>query len=549
MKLRLYICRIVIAAGLFLGLMPSLSVKAAVDTCTWTGGGVDSNFSTAANWTGCDNGAVPEAGDSLVFDTSATNTTANNDIVGASFGSITTTGTDPGGFTVTGNAVTLMGGINANHTSGVVDFFINIILGANQSFSLSNANATIYIGQPGAGDTLNLGANTLTLSGVGDYNYLYSIISGTGSIVKGGESSWSLDAANTYTGSTTINEGTLGANNVSALGAASGGTNVSDGANLYYFVVNSPEVTINEPITVSGNGITSNPAVFSAQSQCLSEGCTEVSNFILAGSVVLGSNVKFDTNKKITVTGALSGSYTVSLVSGSSGQLVINSSNNTSQSPNGNQAAPIETVTVAEGDNQPSTTVTIGTNQTYIINGTRGAVTVNSGGTLKGKGTIGILTVTGTLAPGESPGCLTSGNLNLSSGTMQVEIAGTTVCTEYDQQIVNGTVDITGATLSVAFLNGFTGANGNSFIIINNDGADAVTGEFTGIADGATVTLGGAQFVVDYQGGDGNDVVLTLQVPVVPNTGFRLSLNSPTVILAITFAATIALGVVARKTY
>ena len=58
---------------MLVGLMAPLAImvpqaSAAIDTCTWTGGGADDNFMTTGNWSGCDNSNMPEAGDNLVFD-------------------------------------------------------------------------------------------------------------------------------------------------------------------------------------------------------------------------------------------------------------------------------------------------------------------------------------------------------------------------------------------------------------------------------------------------------------------------------------------------
>ena len=45
--------------------------------------------------------------------------------------------------------------------------------------------------------------------------------------------------------------------------------------------------------------------------------------------------------------------------------------------------------------------------------------------------------------------------------------------------------------------------------IINNDGADTVNGTFAGLAQGAFLTNGATIFRIAYNGGDGNDVILT----------------------------------------
>jgi Dockerin type I domain len=56
---------------------------------------------------------------------------------------------------------------------------------------------------------------------------------------------------------------------------------------------------------------------------------------------------------------------------------------------------------------------------------------------------------------------------------------------------------------------GFTPSVGNQFVIIDNDGTDAVSGTFAGLSEGATVTANGLSFTISYLGGTGNDIVLT----------------------------------------
>ena len=52
------------------------------------------------------------------------------------------------------------------------------------------------------------------------------------------------------------------------------------------------------------------------------------------------------------------------------------------------------------------------------------------------------------------------------------------------------------------------------FTIINNDGADAVSGTFNGLAEGGTITFNTVTLYITYTGGDGNDVVLQLTDPL-----------------------------------
>ena len=180
--------------------------------------------------------------------------------------------------------------------------------------------------------------------------------------------------------------------------------------------------------------------------------------------------------------------------------------------------------------------------------------TVESFGKFSGTGTItGPLTVkiNGVYGPGYSPGCINSGNLTIA-GTYEVELANLTPCTKYDQTKVTGTVNLTGGTLSVIRFDNMVPSLNDSFIIIDNDGSDAVTGTFTGMAQGATFVADGITYSISYTGGDGNDVVLVVTAVAsslgAPNTGAHiiksgvilplLAIASALSIIGINFVAT-----------
>jgi hypothetical protein len=61
-------------------------------------------------------------------------------------------------------------------------------------------------------------------------------------------------------------------------------------------------------------------------------------------------------------------------------------------------------------------------------------------------------------------------------------------------------------------------AVGNQFTIINNDGADAVTGTFANLPQNKKLYLGQELFQISYTGGTGNDVVLTRLITPPPPT-------------------------------
>jgi autotransporter-associated beta strand protein len=154
-----------------------------------------------------------------------------------------------------------------------------------------------------------------------------------------------------------------------------------------------------------------------------------------------------------------------------------------------------------------------GQTNTVKINGSQpqSPVYVGTFETLGGSGTVGNITANGIVSPGNSPGILTSSNVTFAaSGGFSVELTGPTAGTGYDQLNVRGTVALGNASLSV--LPAFTTpvAIGQQFIIINNDGVDAISGTFNGLAEGASITTNNYKFTISYVGGSGNDVVLTL---------------------------------------
>jgi autotransporter-associated beta strand protein len=160
---------------------------------------------------------------------------------------------------------------------------------------------------------------------------------------------------------------------------------------------------------------------------------------------------------------------------------------------------------------------------TLFVNGSTPGPFALAGGVLGGTGTVGAITAPGgTIAPGMSPGKLTTGALGLTMNTaVSIEITGPTAGTAYDQLDVHGPVNVNQAALAVAL--SFVPANGSKFTIINNDGTDPVIGTFRGVAEGDTIDVHGTKFTVSYRGGDGNDVVLSAGESTAPALTYYLS--------------------------
>jgi hypothetical protein len=174
---------------------------------------------------------------------------------------------------------------------------------------------------------------------------------------------------------------------------------------------------------------------------------------------------------------------------------------------------------------QPSGVIQAGTGTLSLptaINNSAGTVRLNggtirssdtfgmTGGTLEGSGSFGANSISGgTLSPGQAgPGLInfTSG-LNLSAGaTLSMSGTGTTAGSQYDQLSVVGAVSLGNATLQVVSLPAV--APGTTFVLIQNDGADAVIGTFNGLTENSILNVSGQAFRIHYAGGKGNDVTL-----------------------------------------
>lgn len=144
--------------------------------------------------------------------------------------------------------------------------------------------------------------------------------------------------------------------------------------------------------------------------------------------------------------------------------------------------------------------------------------TVNlGGGTLKGTGQVfNVIGATGSLSPGSSLGTLTVGSqLSLSSGnTFVTQINGANVGSFGQVSVTSGVTSLGGATLSITSATGL--AAGQQITIINNGSTVPINGQFKGLVEGASISVGNTVFTISYKGGTGNDVVLTVNSIVNP---------------------------------
>jgi hypothetical protein len=206
-----------------------------------------------------------------------------------------------------------------------------------------------------------------------------------------------------------------------------------------------------------------------------------------------------------------------------------------------NGSGPVENDTRLTLTGTNAYTGTLTNNSLLIINNaSMNAAKVISYSQLIGAGTLGDVTANqlrptnGTTST--TTGIMNTGNLSVSGGgTVAFTINGATPGTQYSQVNVTGTVDIGSSEyLLMTLSTSFVPTRGQVFVLINNDGTDAITGQFndanTGLAlaEGDVITLNGAQFQISYVGGDGNDVTLACVLAPKSWTGATNNLWSGT---------------------
>lgn len=518
-------------------------------TLTWCGAN-SANFSTATNWAvgnavSCSGNSNTTAypgsdgsSDTLVFDLanvpSGSSMIATDDISSLTVSTIEFTGGDG---STNGYGYDISGSNTIAVTSGVTD---NSIPSGGTALGGNILNPTIDVGSSGSSVTFNIntGSSTTFVSVKGSDNIT---VQGGGTAVF--STTGSASSLANYTGTISSSDGSRVqiANDLSGTFSSSGTVAVS-GTSILDLLGGSCKIslckyTYDLPISLGGSGTGKDSALNLDGYQS-----SNIDN-ILAGPVTLTTNIAVSETTGISsttldITGPVHfGSYYIKTPLG----------------PN------IVTVNVPSGTDDSSYNPNIGQNVTYTDDGTVGNTTVDSGGILKGSGTMASTTVQsgGNISPGHSPGCLTdSGNFTLSGTyTAEIQSPGKTACTDYDQLIVSGTINLNNGTLDTKFLNGYSPSVGQSFEIIKNQGGSAISGTFNGLAEGAVFSVGTTKLQITYKGAGGNNVVLTVvnpttpttATPGTPDTGLGLVAAHPWTTLAASIVTAFSLVVIARR--
>ena len=283
---------------------------------------------------------------------------------------------------------------------------------------------------------------------------------------------------------------------------------------------------------------------------------------VLSGDIVLNGDVeyKLPSNMTVKITGKLSGPGKFVAHKDNEGNVLVESSNNTSGTPNGRYGSTHEAKLIKLDDNKPNDILIAKRGETVLLNGRRKEVWVNEGGVIGGNATTEHIYSLGVVSPGNnSPGKITASEAfgMYSAGVYKAEILDKD---HYDQIVLEATLhyglELDDSRLDLTYLEGGVIKKGDTFTIIDNKTTYPMSGKFKDLPEGAEITVSGVTFKISYVGGDGNDVVLTAlndwnvpkasKAPKVPNTGGeKLAVNLIGAMAGVASAA--ALLIVAKR--
>ncbi len=485
-----------LAKGALVAALLCCSKLQAATTRTWNGGGTDFLWSDTSNWSG----AVAN-GDNLTFaGTTKVNTPGPDNTTITSVGNISFS-SGAGAFTINGNAFTTTSGATITNSSTNLQTIQNgITLGGNSTWTATS-------GALDFGGTVNNGGFLLTLKGAHNLT-LSSAVSGSGGLtVNTSAGVTALNAANTYTGNTTITAGTLQVGGSGDLGDSGGsgayaGTIADNGTLEYSSSVNQTlsgvisgagaltKDTNSSTLTLSNNNTyTGNITISAGTLQVSGTGSlgTGSGPYTYAGTITdnTSGTLEYSSSATQTLSGAINGGGAVTK-DGSSSDLTLSGTNGFTGGLNLNVGTvtvnsnnPLggvgNVLTFGGGTLEIATSLStahqiiVGANSTGTLQIDSGKVLTLSSSVLTASNTASTLIVNGQ-------GGATPGNLTLGAN-----------------QTFNGTFDLANAKLSLAGFNLTVGTleiTGNSVIDFGGSTSASILSATNVTLDaGATLTV------------------------------------------------------------
>jgi autotransporter-associated beta strand protein len=455
-----------------------LNISGALDATGASGGAL--TFASLAG-----SGTVAMGAHGLVLNPGANSSTVFSGVISGS-----------AGLTVTGAGVQILSGANT-YTGGTT-------IGSGATLQIGNGNNTGAILYDAANPALNGVANSGTLRFARlDSSTFANNISGTGNVVQAGIGTTILTGNNTYSGTTTISSGTLQIGDGTTTGSIANTTGIVDDGTLAFSPASGGTVTINTAISGSGNvSILTGTVILESDNSYtgttrIAKGATlaltDTANLTKSDSVAINGTLDLT---KVTV-----GTKLASLSGESTGVVNLGAQSLTLSAADTTFAGTITGpggiilqggTQVLSGNSPMYTGATVLNGGTLTVAGSiaNSAVTVNTGATLTGTGTVGAVTVNGgtVMAGTNGAGTLTStGDIAFNAGStfvVDMTSAGATALTTTGKATLAGAIKINsadgtyalGTPLTVLTANGgvtgtfststidlFTAANGTKF--------------------------------------------------------------------------------------
>jgi autotransporter-associated beta strand protein len=470
------------------GAFTIMNVPGTSPTLTISGAGITNNSEIVQNF------AFELAGAQILFLNSAT---------AGSLTAFTTTNMTFGGTSTAGSAtftnngsVTFANNATADHstfTNNAVIFFLDSSTAGNGIFTNTGGgfvNFRTGTASAGNGTFINPGG---TVSGEGGGFIVFNAgTAGNATFTNNGGA-----VSGAIPGETLFNPGDAGSATLIANGSSGGG----DGGLIVFSSAGGVSTGGTARLEVFGNG---NLDISQQSAAGLTTGSIEGSGLVFLGGV----NLTVGTNNLSTIfsglmqDGGFSGGTGGSLTKIGTGTLTLSGANTYTGGTTVNAGALLVSNTTGSG---------AGT----------GAVNVNAG-TLGGSGVItGAVTIgTGSggrafLAPAggaKRQATLTSRNALTfnANATYTYSFRAKGNRTRADKVVAMGVTINNGATFVLqGTVQGVLPA-GIVLTVINNTSATPINGAFGNLADGAILTVNGNNFQANYEGGDGNDLTLTV---------------------------------------